>query len=48
MLPGAFDASDYADPKWRLSNLYWIQDERAREIPFRPNPVQLALLDDLW
>lgn len=48
MLAGAHDVTHYADPRWRLSNLYRIQDAAGRPIPFRPNPVQLALLDDLW
>src|SRR5215210_6672609 len=37
----------FLDPRWRLSNLYWITDETGREVKFEPNPAQLAFLDDL-
>lgn len=32
---------------WRLSNLYWVVDERAsppRKVKFKPNPIQLLFL----
>lgn len=32
---------------WRLRNLYYITDEKGRKVPFRPNPAQLKLLQDL-
>ena len=41
------DAGQFADPRWRLSNLYTITDKAGRSVPFRPNSAQLALLDDL-
>jgi hypothetical protein len=41
------DAGQFADPRWRLSNLYTITDKADRRVPFRPNSAQLALLDDL-
>lgn len=44
----AYDVSDWQSQRWRLSNLYWIQNERGIEVPFRPNTAQLKLLDDLW
>ena len=39
--------SQFLDPRWRLSNLYTITDKTGRQVPFRPNEAQLALLDDL-
>lgn len=39
---------DWANPRWRISNLYWIQDEKGKVVPFRPNPQQLDLIADLW
>ena len=38
----------WADRRWRLSNLYWITDESGRRIKFEPNDAQIKLLDDLW
>jgi hypothetical protein len=37
----------FLDPRWRLSNLYWITDKAGRAVPFEPNPAQLRLLGDL-
>ena len=37
----------FLDPRWRLSNLYWITDEAGREVKFEPNTAQLQFLDDL-
>ena len=37
----------FLDPRWRLSNLYWITDKAGRAIPFVPNSAQLQLLDDI-
>jgi hypothetical protein len=36
------------DPRWRLSNLYWITDKDGREVLFQPNEVQARFLDDIW
>lgn len=37
----------FYDPRWRLSNLYWITDESGKAIPFQPNDSQLQFLDEL-
>lgn len=34
-----------SDRRWRLANLYWIQDELGRKVKFKPNWAQLAFLD---
>lgn len=39
---------EWLDYRWRLSNIYWIQDEKGRNVPFRPNPQQIDLLASLW
>ncbi len=39
---------NFSDRIWRLSNLYWIQDEKGRKIKFKPNFVQRLLLDNFW
>lgn len=36
------------DRKWRLNNLYFIKDSNGKKIPFRMNPVQEYLHDNLW
>lgn len=36
------------DPRWRLSNLYWITDKDGKEVLFQPNEVQQRFLDDIW
>ena len=36
-----------ADPWWRLTHLYWIVDENAKAIPFRPNEEQTTLFKNL-
>lgn len=36
-----------SDRWWRLNNLYWIKDKWGRKVRFRPNPVQVALDDNL-
>jgi hypothetical protein len=38
----------FADPRWRLNNLYTIIDAEGREIPFRMNEQQEELFDSLW
>jgi len=37
----------WADRRWRLSNLYYIQDKHGNTVLFKPKPSQLKLLDDL-
>jgi len=37
----------FLDPRWRLSNLYWITDKAGRAVPFVPNSAQLAFLDEI-
>jgi hypothetical protein len=39
--------SQWADRRWRLSNLYNIIDKDGHKVQFRPNWAQQALLDDL-
>lgn len=41
------DESQFYDPRWRLSNLYWITDENGRRVKFQPNSSQLEFLDNL-
>lgn len=35
-----------ADPIWRINNLYWIKDKKAKRIRFQPNWAQQELLND--
>lgn len=37
----------WADPRWRLNNLYHIKDKAGRKVPFRLNDAQNDLLDEL-
>lgn len=37
----------WADPRWRLNNLYTITDKRGRSVPFRLNTAQEQLFDDM-
>lgn len=37
----------WSDRKWRLNNLYWIEDKNGNVIPFQLNGPQESLLDDL-
>src|SRR3954452_627803 len=37
----------FLDPRWRLSNLYWITDKAGRAVRFGPNTAQLAFLDEV-
>jgi hypothetical protein len=39
---------NFGDRMWRLSNLYWIQDEKGHKVKFKPNLVQHLLLANLW
>jgi hypothetical protein len=36
-----------SDWRWRVNNLYWIVDKRGQRVPFRPNGVQMGLIDGL-
>ena len=38
----------WADPRWRLNNLYTIKDKSGTAIPFRTNWAQERFFDDLW
>ena len=38
----------YQDKRWRLSNLYYIINERGERVKFVPNWVQQDLLDEMW
>jgi hypothetical protein len=38
----------FKDQRWRLNNLYYITDERARKIKFNMNVVQKALYLAMW
>lgn len=40
-----FEGGPRDDPRWRLSNLYWITDERGRRVQFEMNSVQADLFD---
>lgn len=41
------DQSQFLDPRWRLSNLYYITDEKGQRVKFTPNDAQLKLMGDL-
>lgn len=38
----------WADQRWRLNNLYWIESKQGEITPFRLNWAQERLLGDLW
>lgn len=40
------DPKQFLDPRWRLSNLYWITDKEGREVKFEPNEAQLQFLSE--
>lgn len=40
--------NDWEDPRWRLSNLYWIQNERGQRVKFQPYPAQIQFLNEYW
>lgn len=48
MLAPEIEAASYGDSEWRIDNLYWVQDEHGREVPFRRNEVQRQWWDDRW
>lgn len=37
--------AQFLDPRWRLSNLYWITDKDGRKVKFEPNTAQLEFLE---
>ncbi len=39
--------SAFADRKWRLNNLYFVQDEYGQVYKFQMRPAQEALVDDM-
>jgi len=38
----------WADPRWRINNLYWIKDKSGTAVPFRTNWAQERFFDELW
>lgn len=40
----ALDVSQYEDPRWRLSNLYFIVNKKGHRVKFEPNPQQLEYM----
>lgn len=38
----------FADPMWRLANLYRIVNDSGIEVHFEPNFMQWKFLDDMW
>lgn len=38
----------FADPLWRLNNLYYCVNEDGKKTPFRPNAAQTKLIENLW
>jgi len=36
---------ELADPIWRICNLYHIVDKSGQLVQFRPNEIQIAILD---
>jgi len=41
------DPAQFLDPRWRLSNLYWITDKDGRKVKFEPNEAQSQFLDEM-
>ena len=39
---------ELSSKQWRLSNLYRITNDNNQIIPFRPNPPQVKLFNNLW
>lgn len=37
----------FLDPRWRLSNLYYITDKTGKEVKFVPNTAQLEFLENV-
>lgn len=42
----AVNPDQFLDPRWRLSNLYWITDEKAHKVKFEPNEAQIQFLSE--
>lgn len=38
---------DWSSPMWRLDNLYWVLDDKGREVPFRLRREQREFLENL-
>lgn len=38
----------FADKNWRMTNLYYILDENAKEVRFIPNDMQRRFFTDMW
>lgn len=47
VLDSRLNPDQWADPLWRLHNLYWIITEEGKKIPFRPNDEQIRLIENL-
>lgn len=45
--PAASLVDQWADPRWRLNNLYTIKDKSGRAVPFRLNGAQAELFSEL-
>ena len=41
-------AEKWADPQWRIRNLYYIKDENGKEVHFVPNEEQEQFLREYW
>lgn len=37
-----------SNPKWRMNNLYYIQDKQGRKVQFKFNWAQECLYNDMW
>lgn len=48
MMASAAVIDQWADPLWRLNNLYFIKDKTGAKIQFRTNWAQEKFLADLW
>lgn len=46
MASASLTADQFLDPRWRLSNLYYITDKTGTKIKFEPNESQLAFLNE--
>ncbi len=46
MALNALVESQFKDPFWRLSNLYWITDKDGNRVKFEPNEAQLAYIEN--
>jgi hypothetical protein len=41
-------AAQFADPRWRLNNLYYITDKKGHRVQFRMNTSQEELFNTMW